>query len=53
MNKIIIENDSIILEELDSKIELKKSNNLIPTFKIIFKESTELEINFSGSEVNS
>lgn len=50
MNKIIIENDSIILEELDSKIELKKSNNLIPTFKIIFKESTELEINFSGSE---
>ena len=50
MNKIILKNGSIISKELDDKIELKEVKNLISTFKIIFKESTELEINYDTLE---
>ena len=50
MNRIVLKNDSIVLEEIDNKIEIKKPNYLIATFKIIFKESTELEITFDSIE---
>lgn len=48
MNRIIVKNNSILLKEIDSKIELKEVKHLISTFKITFKESTELEISFDS-----
>ncbi len=50
MNKIVFKNNSIITKELDDKIELVEINCLVPTFKITFTESTELEITFDSGE---
>ena len=50
MNKIEMKNNLIYASELDDKIEIKEINNLISTFKIIFKKSTDLEIIFDSDE---
>jgi len=48
MNRIEVKNSSIINSELDSKIEIKEPKSLVPTFKIKFKESTDLGIKFDN-----
>ena len=50
MNKIEVRNDLISLEEIDDKIEIIKTKSLISSFKIVFKESTDLEIVFEAKE---
>ena len=46
MNKIEVKNNSVVLREIDDNIEFNVIDNLITTFRIIFKESTDLEIYF-------
>lgn len=46
MNRIEVKNNNVVLKELDDTIEFIVLNNLVTTFKITFKESTDLEIYF-------
>ena len=50
MNKIEMKNNSIYAFELDDKIEIKEVKGLVSTFRIIFKKSTDLEIEFDSIE---
>ena len=50
MNKIEFKNNSIINKELDERIELIEVDSLVSTFKIVIKESTELEIKFDSDD---
>ncbi len=50
MNKIIIENNCIKENIVDSRIEIIEKSSIVSSIKIIFKESTDLKVIYSTSE---